>query len=655
MAGLTSSIVLIAATVTLLGKQTAPPQQTPPIFRGATDLIQVDTTVLDKNHQPVRGLTAKDFTVLEDGRPRPVDALAEINTAARSTSSTAAAWTRDVGSDVDTNRLPDGRLIVIVIDDATSPHEPKIVENAKKIGLDIVHRLGPQDSAAVVFTRDNRAAQDFTSDAAKLIAAINRFTPGDVLTHAWFGDKMDNFFWYPQSVRVLSDVTADMQAVPNRRKAVFYISSGVPVPHDELAATVAFGAKGNVDTREQAVRISDLVGSVVQKAAGGVVNVYAIDPSGLNGFENYLTFLQQRSGGRIDIGGAHDKAASHLEYLQTVANATGGHALINTSDFGPGLAEIFDETSSYYLLGFPSGLPTKDGRYHRIDVKVNRPDVTVQARRGYYAMPPALAKTAATTTAMASLLPSNGLSLQVTTAPFASMTSPGQGTVAFVLHVQMPASADLVAEKLDLMTRVFDPEGKPVTSQQQTATLALAAHPEAETQYEVLSKLDLKPGRYEARLSAHSDALKADGSVYTDFIVPDFAKEPLSMSAVVLSEMPGPPAIAKAAITGLVPVVPTATRAFATTDHVTAFLRVYEGGKTTVAPVRLSLRIVDDHDAEAFQATGPVDADRFGTSRAADYRFDLPLTSLKPGPHLLTVQAALGAATVTRQTVFTVR
>jgi hypothetical protein len=52
------------------------PQQT---FRTGVDVIQLDVSVLDKDRRPVRGLTASDFTVTEDGQTRPVVAFKAID------------------------------------------------------------------------------------------------------------------------------------------------------------------------------------------------------------------------------------------------------------------------------------------------------------------------------------------------------------------------------------------------------------------------------------------------------------------------------------------------------------------------------------------------------------------------------------------------
>jgi len=48
-------------------------------FRAGVDLVQVDVSVLDKERRPVRGLTAADFTLLEDGKPRTIAAFSAVD------------------------------------------------------------------------------------------------------------------------------------------------------------------------------------------------------------------------------------------------------------------------------------------------------------------------------------------------------------------------------------------------------------------------------------------------------------------------------------------------------------------------------------------------------------------------------------------------
>ena len=147
--------------------------QAPPVFRAGIDLVQVDVSVLDKDRRPVRGLTAADFTVLEDGKPQKIEAFSEINVP--DPVEPAAKWMKRTSPDVTTNDLHESRIVVIVLDDAVLPDDPMFTKSVKDIGRQVVGHLGPNDLATVVYTLANRQkAQDFTSDHAKLIAAIER-------------------------------------------------------------------------------------------------------------------------------------------------------------------------------------------------------------------------------------------------------------------------------------------------------------------------------------------------------------------------------------------------------------------------------------------------------------------------------------------------
>jgi len=149
---------------------------TQPTIRVGIDVVQVDVSVLDDQRHPVRGLTAADFTVLEDGKPRPVTVFNPIEIEDHPPSvDGVASWVRDVPPDVTTNDVrPDGRLVVILFDWSVRPQDQLL---ARKIATATVDELGPGDLAAVVFTSTFSNAgtpQNFTSDRARLLAAINR-------------------------------------------------------------------------------------------------------------------------------------------------------------------------------------------------------------------------------------------------------------------------------------------------------------------------------------------------------------------------------------------------------------------------------------------------------------------------------------------------
>lgn len=73
--------------------------------------------------------------------------------------------------------------------------------------------------------------------------------------------------------------------------------------------------------------------------------------------------------------------------LRKIAEETGGgyFELEGTAELSPTFTRVAQELRSQYLIGFaPAAL---DGKVHKLEVKVNRPGMTVRARRSYLAVP----------------------------------------------------------------------------------------------------------------------------------------------------------------------------------------------------------------------------------------------------------------------------
>ena len=73
--------------------------------------------------------------------------------------------------------------------------------------------------------------------------------------------------------------------------------------------------------------------------------------------------------------------------LKKISDETGGgyFELLKTADLAPTFTRVAQELRSQYLIGFaPAAL---DGKVHKLDVKVNRPGMTVRARKSYMAAP----------------------------------------------------------------------------------------------------------------------------------------------------------------------------------------------------------------------------------------------------------------------------
>jgi VWFA-related protein len=682
-------------------------EQQAPTFRSRVEVVQLDVSVLDKHRQPVRGLTEKDFTILEDGKPQRIVGFSTFDM--DDAPAPAMGWMRDVPPDVTTNELKESRLFIIVMDDAMIPQEPAFIRDAKKVAMSIIDKLGPDDLTAVVFTGDNRKTQDFTNDKTKLRTALDRFNPG--LTSYRFGldtNGVDTDGWfYLSAIRTLSNVADFLIAVPNRRKALFWVSPGVPL--DLAGVEVRKPELGpeadrpptpklpNIETRDLKHRTQE----IFQRAQRSNVTIYPIDPTGLGGLKQYL--LLRLYGVPEPI--IHHKVAAINDFIVMTAANTGGRTVMNTNDFEPGITEIFEENKSYYLIGFEPRNMKLDGTLRRIQVKVNRPDVDVRSRSSYYAPEPekldkrkaaVSPEAAALAKAMGGILPDAGLPMKVAVAPFAV---PGQrlATVTVVLGVRQPvpegAAKARITETTELQTSAFTPEGDPRGTQRHTARVVLRAGADGEAAYEVLGRIDLPAGRYRLRLAAHNATSARTGSVFADVIVPDYSNIPFSASPVVLSTTPGRVSAPKGLLAPLLPLVPTAERAFGTKDNVTSLLRLYQSGQKTVERAQVAIRIRDSREQLIVSETRSMAADEFRTAgqevfanaaptgplttsrilppaqttgqttdrfanlslRTADVKYRIPLATLTPGMHLLTCEATLGATTIRRDVRFEVR
>ena len=116
-----------------------------------------------------------------------------------------------------------------------------------------------------------------------------------------------------------------------------------------------------------------------------------------------------------------------VDSLRVLAEQTGGFAAVERNDYADAFDRIVRENSSYYVLGYYPPSNKRDGKFHKIEVKLKRPGLRVTARKGY-AAPKGKAESrrgrrvAGTSTALRELLNSPlqaaGLTLSVAAAPF---------------------------------------------------------------------------------------------------------------------------------------------------------------------------------------------------------------------------------------------
>jgi VWFA-related protein len=652
-AGLLIPIAVALASISVIGQQ-------PPAFRAGVEAVVLDVSVLDRDRRPVRGLTAADFTIVEDGRPQAIQTFSAVDIPDVIVQDTTP-WMREIVPDVRSNEeFKDGRVVVLVLDDATPMPAPDVLR-AKALARRTIEALGPRDLAAVVFALNTAAGQEFTQDRARLLASVEKFNgaidymPGPTRDGGSRNVAFDAFnpsaaTLYQAAIHSLTTVAEYLTALPERRKALVYVSVGVPLEFDAAGPAEVTAGAGDAEsiTRQLIKELQD----AFRAAQRANVAIYGLDPGGLRApNEGGVRSADEGNPGRVNRA-----------FLETVALNTGGFVVANTNEPGAGISQILEENSSYYLAGYVPANPRADGKFRRIEVRVNRPGVTVRARNGYFepraSKPGAVsgAKPSTLISALEGLVPSTGLALQMTAAPFARADSTDVN-VAIVLAVRQAAlaGATAAADDVQVLVNAYDMQATQRAGDRVAFRLGLRPGGDDELRYEVVSQLRLKPGRYQLRVAAHSSILDKSGSVFYDIDVPDFSKADLSMSGLVLAVAPTPLSIPKNRLASLLPITPTAERLFGRADQITAFLRVYQGGSASIAGVPVGARIVDAHNVVVFETTESLAPDRFGTGRSADYRLSLPIGRLRPGPHVLTLEASLGNKRARRDVRFSVQ
>ena len=595
-------------------------QQKPTVFRSGVDLRQLDVTVQDKNRRPVRGLTAADFSIEEDGKSQAIEAFSFVDLP--DIVNTEPAWAATTVSDVATNDLESSRVFALVINDIGGMGDLWANREMKKSVATFVGELGPDDIASVIFPASGVSSQNFTRDKARLSQSVEWYgTRQNMLVGAIAYGVCTPPRQLPLTMRHVAETLASMK---NRRKVIVYFGGGL-----------------NYHTGPDECGVGQLWQQVVKISNENNISIYPVDTMGLRPRPRLI-----------------------LNPFLELARETGGHAVVFTNSFDEGLKRIFTENSSYYLLAYQPTDAAEDGRFRRVIVKVNRKDVDVISTRSYWAPKaptakrPAPAPPSPEVAALAGVLPVSQMPLRAAAAAF-RVDGSAAAVVTIALGLQQPAFPERTRETVDVLVRAFTPDGIDYGTEQQTVAVTVPAAPvgHERSRYQVLTRIDVpNPGRYELRISAHSAVTDTRGSIYVDVEVPDFRKEKLSLSGVLLSNALSTVPTAPPRVFGDITLAPPTTeRAFAPSDPVTAFLRLYQGGNDRVAPALVNVKILDASGKAIFSHVEPFAADRFEASRSADYQLRLPLATLTTGDYLLTFEAAMGKISTKRDVRFQIR
>jgi VWFA-related protein len=654
--------------IALLAQEPAEPQAP---FRAEANLIRMDVSVLDKDRRPVRGLTAADFSVVEDGKPQRIVAVSEIDAA--EVDSPLSARMRYVPHDISSNDLADevadGRLFAVLIDDRNLPsYENEVTMNVRDIAQNVIDRLGPSDEAAILYAIDAGRSQDFTSDRRKLIAAIDAFQPheadpvlrtplgsqpvqGDVKQFAPANADSRCYRLQP-AVPAFWTLTSRMASIrQQKRKTIIYIGMGVPMSFDPRAACFSL-ALAMRDVFRVAQR-SNIVVHLVNPVGAVTTNVDVRESMQLH--RPYTPGRPPNPGDPTQMG------SPNREFMQIVAENTGGQAALTPDSLGTAISTVFEENAAYYLIGYQTSNGRPDGKFRKVQIKVRRPGTTAKTRSGYWA--PGTESigndenTAPTSLdlGLRGLESPVGLSLRASALPIARAQDGSADTeVAIALSPRLPALRGLSSDTLTIVRNVYDADGRAGPPVREIHEVGLPRATEDEIRYEVLTHLRLAPGRYQLRLNAQSKATTTGASIYVDVEVPDFAKSALSMSALVLGTPVEAGETRTDALRDLVPILPTTAREFDPSGKVAIFLRVFQAAPA--APVALNVKILNADDATQLDVNDTLPEKAFIASGSAEYQLELPVAKLSRGPYILSATASLpNERNIRRDVVFRIR
>jgi VWFA-related protein len=349
-------VVLLAATLRL-ASQTPPadarPQPQSPVFRGGTNLVQVDAIVTGDSGEPVLDLTAADFEVSDDGRPVTIDRVRFLGAIPYGGDQTLAPIRTRDDEEREASR-DDVRVYAILLDDYH-------VQRMRELGiieplLAFVRQLPPTDLVGVHYPLDSVTDVNFTRNREPVYKAIRPFygrrgdyTPRRPVEndHLRFPNQIE-LIRRQITVSALEGLAVHLGGIKQGRKAIVFVTEGFVEQASELQL-------------------------VFQAASRANVAIYPVDPRGLTEQERSTTAEQMFRGVMAERDG-----------LRMLARETGGRAVVGRNDLRAALDQIVRDSTAYYLMAYESPHPD-DGKFHRIRVRIKRSRATVFARPGYWA------------------------------------------------------------------------------------------------------------------------------------------------------------------------------------------------------------------------------------------------------------------------------
>jgi VWFA-related protein len=406
--------VLALALATSPPGGASPQAPAPPVFRAGVELVRLDVIVVDRDGQPVRGLTKDLFTVEEDGQPQVIESFEPVVVV-------PGRATDDGPSPLGAARLrapSEGRCVLVFVDDlhVTQTSAERLTTALRRFLTtdlrpgDWVTLVAPEQELwwtartrwehqqlAVVLGRlkgqgVGDSYQDWESVRAletQLPGATGR---GGVMAGGDAGSADGRPAGIPGGAAgqggeaVMGVGKTDRMFAGEESVALVKRRTGITLAalRQALESLVRLrGHKSLVLVSEGFLLLPDMSGynEALDVARRANVAIHFLDPRGL---EPGLADASA-SGGAPPVMPGSALAIPSLD-SEAIARVTGGSAFTST-DPERSLRRVMAESEAYYLLGYAPARAQAGER--KLEVSVARDGVTVRTRRRYYVAPPA--------------------------------------------------------------------------------------------------------------------------------------------------------------------------------------------------------------------------------------------------------------------------
>jgi len=639
-----------AAPAPSSGSAAGPPQaaQKPPPseqarFRASTDLVVVDVAAISKNGTPVKDLRPEDFTVRIDGGTRRIASMKFVDQTTGAAEVTPAVPARPAVAYSSNESGAPGRLIVILVD------EHSIRFGGLRAAVESIDRLldgfGPSDRVALAALPGPRTLVDFTSDRARIAAAIKKVPGG--------GPGQPLYRYYISVAEAFAISRGDaivFQAVVNRECDRTDLTcptaiqmEAVEIVADERRRIAEFSAGlrsvlaglRTIDAPKLVILFSEGFpspeGAFEMLASGrdaadarAVIYGIRLDPSL---FDASIT----RRGPVTD---AFEERRAAIASLDALAGAARGTTFEVTGSGENPFKRLAAEISGYYLIGVEPEASDRDGKPHQIRVEVNRPGLTVRSRREFAFRPAVTDEAKMFAAAMVSPLVATELPLRVTTFNLAD-EDPLKVRILVVAEIDRARQQDGTAVVGFLLT---DEKGKVVVNTNRRMTLSRADS----GALSFVGAIPISSGTYLMKFAAVHDGRV--GSV-EHRVVARLAPPGAAGSAPQLGDLVVmPPPVGQGA---LMPPVDARVRG----DRVLGFVQVGVNPKAKEEREFLFDVVKEERGPALLSVPGAMDPAARGRARVVEARFDARL--LPPGDYGLRLTvSAQGAPMATRFSPF---